>query len=153
MADYVNSNIFQLSNVEAEREVVAGCLSDDNIWQAVSPLLADDLFTDYESKKAYGIMRQMEREGKAMDYSEFGQRFASVHGQLGLFMMGSITSYELTRQRAELLRELSTKRKLYALCTKGMTIATDPTAGIEDFEKLLRTMVRSAMPSMEATET
>jgi replicative DNA helicase len=82
-------------------------------------------------------MRQMEHEGKAMEYSEFGQRFASVHGQLGLFMIGSITSYELTLQRAELLRELSTKRKLYALCTKGMTIATDPTAGIEDFEKLL----------------
>lgn len=137
MADYVNSNIFQLSNVEAERELVAGCLSDDNIWQAVSPLLDDDLFTDYESRKAYGIMRQMEHEGKAMDYSEFGQRFASVHGQIGLFMIGNITSYELTKQRAELLRELSTKRKLYALCTKGMTIATDPTAGIEDFEKLL----------------
>ena len=137
MADYVNNNIFQLNNVEAERELVAGCLSDDNIWQAVSPLLGEELFTDYESRKAYGIMVQMEREGKAMDLTVFAQRFASIHGQVGLFMTGSITSYELTKQRAELLRELSVKRKLYALCTKGMSIATDPTASIEDFEKLL----------------
>ena len=137
MADYVNSNIFQLNNVEAERELVAGCLSDDNIWQAVSPLLVEEMFTDYESRRAFGVMRQMEHEGKALDFSEFAKRFISVNGNVGLFMSSHIASYELTRQRAELLRELMTKRKLYALCTKGMTIATDPTATIEDFDKLL----------------
>lgn len=138
MADYVNNNIFQLNNVEAERELVAGCLSDDNIWQAVSPLLTDDMFTDYEARKAYDVMRQMEQDGKQMDLTEFGQRLVSAHGNVGLFMTGSITSYELTKQRAELLRELTVRRKVYALCTKGMTITTDPTASLDDFEKLLQ---------------
>lgn len=137
MVDYVNSNIFQLNNVEAERELVAGCLSDDNIWQAVSPLLSDELFTDYESRRAYGIMRQMESEGKQIEITEFTARYVSINGQIGLFLSNSISSYELTKQRAELLKELSVKRKLYALCTKGMSIATDPTASVEDFEKLL----------------
>lgn len=138
MADYVNNNIFQLNNVEAERELVAGCLSDDNIWQAVSPLLTEDMFTDYEARKAYDVMRQMEQDGKQMDLTEFGQRLVSAHGNVGLFMTGSITSYELTKQRAELLRELTVRRKVYALCTKGMTITTDPTASLDDFEKLLQ---------------
>lgn len=137
MGQFVDTNIFQLNNVEAERELVAGCLSDDNIWQAVSPLLTEEIFTDYEAKRAYGIMRQMEREGKQMDMTEFMMRYASVNGNISLFLTNTIASYEITKQRAELLHSLTVKRKLYALCTKGMSIATDPTASVEDFEKLL----------------
>lgn len=137
MTQLVDTKIFQLNNVEAERELVAGCLSDDNIWQAVSPLLTEELFTDYEAKRAYGIMRQMEREGKQMDMTEFMMRYASVNGNISLFLTNTIASYEITKQRAELLHSLTVKRKLYALCTKGMSIATDPTASVEDFEKLL----------------
>lgn len=147
MADFVDSNIFQLNNVEAERELIAGCLSDDNIWQAVSPMLSDELFTDYESRKAYGIMRQMEREGKQMDMTEFMMRYASVNGNISLFLTNTIASYELTRQRAELLQGLSVKRKLYALCTRGMSIATDPTSSVEDFEKLLSDLHETAASS------
>lgn len=144
MGQFVDTKIVQLNNVEAERELVAGCLSDDNIWQAVSPLLDEELFTDYESRRAYGIMRQMEREGKQIDLTEFTMRYASVNGQIGLFLTNSIQSYEITKQRAELLRGLTVKRKLYALCTKGMSIATDPTASIEDFEKLLSDLHETA---------
>ena len=137
MNNFVDTKIVQLNNVEAERELIAGCLSDDNIWQAVSPLLTEELFTDYEAKRAYGIMRQMEREGKQMDMTEFMMRYASVNGNISLFLTNTIASYEITKQRAELLHSLTVKRKLYALCTKGMSIATDPTASVEDFEKLL----------------
>ena len=137
MGNFVDTKIVQLNNVEAERELVAGCLSDDNIWQAVSPLLTEEMFTDYEAKRAYGIMRQMEREGKQMDMTEFMMRYASVNGNISLFLTNTIASYEITKQRAELLHSLTVKRKLYALCTKGMSIATDPTASVEDFEKLL----------------
>jgi replicative DNA helicase len=137
MVNLVDTKIVQLNNVEAERELVAGCLSDDNIWQAVSPLLTEEIFTDYEAKRAYGIMRQMEREGKQMDMTEFMMRYASVNGNISLFLTNTIASYEITKQRAELLHSLTVKRKLYALCTKGMSIATDPTASVEDFEKLL----------------
>ena len=132
MVNLVDTKIVQLNNVEAERELVAGCLSDDNIWQAVSPLLTEEMFTDYEAKRAYGIMRQMEREGKQMDMTEFMMRYASVNGNISLFLTNTIASYEITKQRAELLHSLTVKRKLYALCTKGMSIATDPTASVED---------------------
>lgn len=137
MTQLVDTKIVQLNNVETERELIAGCLSDDNIWQAVSPLLTEEMFTDYEVKRAYGIMRQMEREGKQMDMTEFMMRYASVNGNISLFLTNTIASYEITKQRAELLHSLTVKRKLYALCTKGMSIATDPTASVEDFEKLL----------------
>ena len=137
MGQFVDTNIFQLNNVEAERELVAGCLSDNNIWQAVSPMLNEQMFTDYESRKAYGIMRQMEKEGKQVEFAEFTMRYASVNGQIGLFLTNGISSYEITRQRAELLQGLSLRRQLYKLCSKGMGIATDPTANVEDFDKLM----------------
>ena len=136
-ADYVNSNIFQLSNVEAERELIAGCVIDDNLWQSVSALLTDDLWTDFESRKAYQVIRQMEQDGRQMDFTEFAMRLTAAKGQVGLFMTMQSVSFELTRQRIDLLRTLSLKRKLYALCTKGMSIATDPTADVTEFQTLM----------------
>lgn len=137
MNDYVDNKIIQLNNVEAERELLAGCLTDDNIWQALAPMLSEDIFTDYESRKAYGIMRQMMQEGKRMDLTEFSMRLLSVNGQVGHFLSGGISSFELSRQRVELLQGLMVKRKLYALCTKGMALATDPTADVSEFQQLM----------------
>lgn len=153
MANFVDTNIVQLNSVEAERELVAGCLSDDNIWQAVSPMLSDDMFTDYESRKAYGIMRQMEREGKQVELTEFTMRYVSVNGNIALFLTNSIASYEICKQRAEMLHSLSVKRKLYALCTRGMSIATDPTASVEDFEKLLADLHETAASTETGEQT
>lgn len=134
---YVDENIVQLNNIQAERELIAGCLSDDNIWQSVSQYLSEDMFSDYENRKAYKIMRQMDAEGKRMDFTEFGMRLLSVRGDIGLFATDAISSYELTKQRAELLHALMVRRKLYALCCNGMKIATDPTADVVDFQKLM----------------
>jgi replicative DNA helicase len=137
MQQYVDNKIVQLSNAEAERELIAGCLSDDNIWQSVSPLLSEELFDNPDNRKAYGIMRQMEAEGKRMDFTEFGMRLLSVNGDVGLYMSDYLGSYELTKQRAELLHGLMVRRKLYTLCLKGMGIATDPTSDVADFQKLM----------------
>ena len=137
MQQYVDNNIVQLNNVEAERELIAGCLSDDNIWQAVSQLLTEEMFVDYDNRKAYGIMRQIEAEGKRMDLTEFGMRAVTLNVNVADYLSISISSYELTRQRTELLHTLMMKRKLYALCSKGMGIATDPTADVTDFQKLM----------------
>lgn len=137
MDNFIDENIVQLNNIQAERELIAGCLSDDNIWQAVSQYLTEDMFSDYENRKAYKIMRQMDAEGKRMDFTEFGMRLLSVRGDIGLFATDAISSYELTKQRAELLHALMVRRKLYALCCNGMKIATDPTADVVDFQKLM----------------
>ena len=137
MANFVDSNIVQLNNVEAERELLAGCLFLDNIWQSVAPMLKEDMFTDYESRKAYGIMKQMEKEGLQMDITVFASRFASVNGQVALFISNAPASFELCKQRADYLKELTVRRKLYILCTKGMNIATDPMSDLEGFNKLM----------------
>lgn len=126
-----------MKNVQAEQELLAGCIAYDNIFQAVSPLLSDDLFTDPECRKAYGVMKQMEREGKQMDMAEFAVRLLSVNGHVDLFVTDKNTSYEMCKQRADLLHDMLMRRKLYGLCTKGLSISTDPTADVQEFTKLM----------------
>lgn len=133
-------NTYQLNNVQAERELLSACIIDDDIYQSVASNLSEELFTDYESRKVYGILRQIEREGKKIDATDVAMRIASIGGNIGLFVTTENVSYEMTKQRAELLNELSLKRKLFGLCNKGISIATDPTATMEDFQKLLHDM-------------
>ena len=133
-------NTYQLNNVQAERELISACIIDDDIYQSVASNLSEELFTDYESRKVYGIIRQIEREGKKIDATDVAMRIASIGGNIGLFITTENVSYEMTKQRAELLYELSLKRKLFGLCNKGISIATDPTATMEDFQKLLYDM-------------
>lgn len=133
-------NTYQLNNVQAERELLSACIIDDDIYQSVASNLSEELFTDYESRKVYGILRQIEREGKKIDATDVAMRIASIGGNIGLFITTENVSYEMTKQRAELLNELSLKRKLFGLCNKGISIATDPTATMEDFQKLLHDM-------------
>lgn len=135
-----NDKIQLLHNVEAEYEVLAACLSYENLWQVVSPMLKEEYFTDRETRKAYGIIRQMEKEGKQVEITDFAMRFTSVGGNISLFISEKSASYEMTKQRVELLRKLSIKRKLYVVCVKGMSIATDPMADETDFTSLLSEM-------------
>lgn len=132
--------IILLHNIEAEREVIAACLVYDNLWQAISPLLKEEYFTDKESIKAYGIMRQIEKEGKMVEVTDFTMRLMSAGGNISLFISDKIISYEVTKQRVELLRELYMKRKLYVVCVKGMQVATDPMADETDFQSILSEM-------------
>lgn len=137
MADAVNTNIFRLHNVEAEREVVGGCIMDDNLWQAISQQLSDDLFTDYDTRKAYGVLRQLENEGKKIDATEVSMRLAAVNCNIGVLLQMGISSFELSRQRVDMLRDLSLRRRLYILCSKGMSLATDPMGDVAEFQKLM----------------
>lgn len=137
MTTFADTNIVLMKNIEAERELLAGCLSMDEIWQSVAPMLSEDMFTDYESRKAYNIMRQMDKEGMQMDITVFASRYASVNGQVALFVSNGSTSYELCRQRVEYLHDLTIRRKLYVLCTQGMRIATDPMADMDEFNELM----------------
>lgn len=132
-----NEKIMLLHNVEAEHEVIAACISYDNLWEALSPILQEEYFTDAEARKAFGIIKQMEKEGKQIELTDFAMRFTSVGGNIALFVSEKSASYELTKQRAELLRKLYLKRKIYTVCVKGMNIATDPMSDEAEFGNLL----------------
>ena len=73
-------NTYQLNNVQAERELLSACIIDDDIYQSVASNLSEELFTDYESRKVYGIIRQIEREGKKIDATDVAMRIASIGG-------------------------------------------------------------------------
>ena len=121
-----DKRIMMLHNLEAEQEVIAACLSYDNIWEVVSPSLQEDYFADVETRKAYNILRQMEKEGKHIEMLEFAMRYTGTGGNISQFVSDKVAGYEQTRQRVELLRHLSQRRKLYVLCMKGIDIAIDP---------------------------
>ena len=59
-----NEKIMLLHNIEAEHEVIAACISYENLWEAISPILQEQYFTDADARKAFGIIKQMEKEGK-----------------------------------------------------------------------------------------
>lgn len=153
MAQEVSNNIFRLYNVEAERELIGGCIMDDNLFQALSQQLSEDLFTDYESRKAYGILRQLEAEGKHIDSTEVTMRLASIGCTIGTFVSIALASFELSRQRIDLLRELSMRRRLYLLCTKGMSLATDPTGDVAEFQSLMDDMTATTVSTETGEQT
>lgn len=133
----INQRVIQLHNVEAEIEVISGFLYNDNLFRAVSNQLTEELFTDYETRKAYRIMSDLSDKGKEIDITEFAKVYMSENGDITRFVSTGNTSYELTRQRIDLLKDLARRRKLYLLCTKGLSIATDPTVEMEEFSQLL----------------
>lgn len=129
--------IGQLFNVEAERCVISGFLCNDYLFNAVNAQLSEELFTDNENRKAYRILCELSEKGKEIDITEFTKLYMKYGGDITKFLTDTTTSYELTLQRIEMLRDLSYRRKVYQLCTRGLTIATDPLTDREEIAKLL----------------
>ena len=131
------NNTALLRNVDAEREVLSAIISDENAYAALSPSLSPDLFTDEASIKCYNIIMALSREGKIPDIMSVGMRLAEHGETIAPFMGEGIPSINLTRQRIDELKELATKRNLYALGIEAQRIATSPTTEVEAFRKLL----------------
>lgn len=142
-----------LHNVEAEQDVIAAVISYEQMWDAISPLLDEELFTALETRKAYGILRQIESEGKQVEMTDFAMRYMSVGGNMSLFVTGKSTGYELTKQRVEMLRQLSMRRKIYSVCVKGMNIVTDPMADDAEISSLVADLTNSAQSHEESIQT
>ncbi len=145
--------VLLLHNVETERDVIGACLYFDNLWDVVSPTLKEEYFTDADAKKAYGILRQMESEGKKIEMTDFAMRYTSVGGNISLFITEKNSSYEVTKQQVELLRKLTIKRKMYVMCAKGMNLATDPMADEADFTALLSEMGETSSVEESGVQT
>lgn len=134
------NKIGQLFNIEAERQVISGFLCNEYLFNAVSTQLSEELFTEYENRKAYKILTELADRGKEIDITEFTKLYMQRRGDITKFLTGSNTSYEITLQRIDLLKDLAYRRKVYQLCTQGLTTATDLSADREDIAKLLASL-------------
>ena len=124
-------------NTQAEFEVICALMADDNIFPVVQEKLSEDLFTDPDCRRAYRVMQQIVADGKLMDSTEFMTRLMAAGGNPSKFISMQYASYEMTKQRIDTLIELRKKRNLFNLCTKGLSMATDPTMDASDFQELL----------------
>lgn len=144
------TDITQLFNTQAEEEVIAACISDVNIYDALSENLSEELFSTTPCQQALSIIKAIVKDGKKPDYVEFGMRLSAAGGDITRFMLPSMPSYSLTNQRVELLRGLARKRSLYTLCCEGIRIATDPTADVADFQKIITGLSDASAGQTEA---
>lgn len=133
----IDNKIQLMYNTQAECEVICALMADDNIFPVVQDKLTEDLFTDPDCRRAYKVMVQIVADGKLMDATEFTIRLIAAGGNPSKFISMQYASYEMTKQRIDTLIELRKKRNLFNLCTKGLSMATDPTMDASDFQELL----------------
>ena len=126
-----------LHNVEAERDVMGACITSPMIWEALGERVTADLFTDASCRQVYSIIMQMQKEGKQPELTEVGMRFSGKGGDIGLFFIEGVPSYEMTKQRLDYLVELRKKRELYELSCRGIKVATDPSASVDECAELI----------------
>ena len=133
----IDNKIQLMYNPQAEVEVICALMADDNIFPVVQDRLSEDLFTDPDCRRAYRVMVGIVADGKLFDATEFAVRLMSAGGNASKFISMQYASYEMTKQRIDTLIELRKKRNLFNLCTKGLSMATDPTMDASDFQELL----------------
>lgn len=131
-----------LRNTQAECFVLASCIAEENIFKVISDELTIDLFTDEDCQKVFKIIKQIEKEGKIPELTEVGMRAAEQGIEIAGFMFDT-SSFSVTRQRVELLQELATKRKIYAICAKALELATDPTTTADELQQVLSSSVEA----------
>ena len=136
----IDNKMQLMYNPQTESEVICALMADDNIFPTVQDKLTEDIFTDPDCRRAYRVMVEIVAEGKLFDATEFAVRLMSAGGNVSKFVGMSYASYEMTKQRIDNLIELKKKRSLFMLCTKGLSMATDPTMDTADFQELLSDM-------------
>ena len=127
----------KLFNTDAEREVIAACIFDTSIYDNVRDMLSVDLFSDYEYKKVYDVMLAMDSEGLKPDFVSIVSRMQGSDVEVKNFLQNPYYSIEVTKQRIDLLRELSIRRKLQACFFKGQTMSEDTTLTMEDLQHVM----------------
>lgn len=128
----------KLTSIQTEVEVITACLFNAYIYDYVQELMSEDIFQDYECRKAYDIMCQLADEGKEPDILEVSARFGKLNVNITRFMSDMPTSSELTRQRVLFLQDLAIRRKLAAIFYKGEVMTSDPTITLEDVQSVFK---------------
>lgn len=129
-----------LQDVRTEIEVIAACLSGDNIYVALSGMLYADLFTDSDARKTYEIMKKTDESGRIVDITTIGTIMSSKGIDVAKFISLKYSSYELTKEMVNVLASLEKKRRLYNLGVQAMSIATTPTSEVEDMQGIINNM-------------
>lgn len=127
----------QLHSQQTERDLLTALINDVGIYDTLMCHVTKDMFIDGECIMVYDIIKDMEKDGKKPDFSEVGMRLMAKGGEITHFMAIESLSYELTRQRIELLKALAYKRNINRICHQGLILVNDPTADMADFVKLI----------------
>lgn len=128
----------KLYNTDTEIVVMSAVMFDQNIYEYVRDMISEDLFTDYDCRKAYNVMQQISDEGKIPDWQEMDARLRKEHVDITRFMNGDFKSFELTKQRIIFLQDLSVRRRLAGIFYKGQVMTSDPTITLEDVQQLFK---------------
>lgn len=147
-----NNNTANLYNYEAERDVLSAFIWHENIYSSYRHSISEELFTEEDCKKVFGIMQQMEKEGKQPESTEIASRLSAIGGDISKFMEWS-GAYSLTQQRIEFLKDLAAKRKMYAFGAKCMELASNPSTTPEDRHKLIAEITNADKESETPTLT
>ena len=132
----MESNALQLHNVQIERDVLGAMMMDVNIYSMLFDELCPDLFYDGVTRMMYGVMADMRNEGKIPELQEVAMR-ADVKGiNIPEFIGNNIAVYSVVEQQIMKLRDMERRRKLTATCVKMQTLANDPSADVQEAEKL-----------------
>lgn len=127
-----------INNYNLELEVISACISDGNIFHALSPSLCRELFTEPDTQAAYDVMKGIEKNGEVVEFMKVGTILNEKSVDIAKFVSSHAASYEVTRQQVEMLEDLMLKRNLYILCIEGQRIAMTPTSDIEEFQNLMQ---------------
>lgn len=133
-----NVSFDKLYNTDTEIGVMSAVMFDQNIYEYVRDMISEDLFTDYDCRKAYDVMQQISDEGKIPDWQEMDARLRKEHVDITRFMNGDYKSFELTKQRIIFLQDLSVRRRLAGIFYKGQVMTSDPTITLEDVQQLFK---------------
>ena len=61
-----------INNYNLELEVISACISDGNIFHALSPSLSRELFTEPDTQTAYDVMKTIEKNGEVVEFMKVG---------------------------------------------------------------------------------
>lgn len=126
-----------LHNTQVENQVISALLLDAGIFDTLWDSITLDLFVDADARMTVDIIKQMVSVGKRAEFSEVGMQLAAKGIDVTKYMTTEVISYEVTRQRIELLKDLAYKRKVNILLLNGLQMLSDPTSEKADFDKLI----------------
>ena len=127
-AEYSNTH-----NDVAEREVISALLYSPFIFIEVKDSLRAELFSTYNSSKAYAAILKLDRQGKVPDIAEVGKMLEADKVDVGYFFSEQKPDLTLTKQRIAYLEDLMIRRMLYNVCHHGEVTASDPFSTRDDF--------------------
>lgn len=130
-------SLTNLKNEEAEKEVLADLISDENTYNALAHEVNASVFTNDACRKCYAVIEELIKEGKVPEISEVGMRLMPKGVNIADFMQVGNNSYIITRQRIELLKNLAFRRENIVLHQKAVAVLENLQSNADDYQQIL----------------